>query len=474
MNRSVNRTNNQPVNQPVTQYVNRSRPRKPKPAFNPAGHMTAKARPQETSYSRFVRGGYVTLAFLVLGLGGWATFSKIEGAVIAPGTVIVEGDAKTVQHLNGGVIKDIYVKDSDFVQKGDVIMSLDPTVADATTALANSGYFETLAQIARLEAERDDRPDITWPSALRRTQSSRLDVRSAMQGQTELFRSRSLSFQGRVQQYEQKIAQSWDQIRGLQAQLNAAQSQSISISQELDSLRDLLRQNIIPKSRVVALEREKVSLEGRSADFAASMSRLNNVIAETQTAIAQSERERLEDILTDLRAAQIQLNTYAQQRASAGDISKRIEIKAPSSGLIHNMEKTTLGGVIRPGEEILQIIPKDQRLIVEARVSPQDIDKVIVGQFSNVRFSAFNQRKTPEVTGRIDRVSAEHLTDKYTGMTFFKVDISFEPSELERLSGQALLPGMPADVFIKTGSHSVMRYLLKPAQDSMSFAMREE
>ena len=447
---------------------------KPEKAIKLVVKSQAKPKPKTPSYRGFIRGGYATLAVLVLGVGGWATMSKIEGAVIAPGNVIVEGAPKTVQHLNGGIIKNIYVKDSDFVQKGDVIMSLDSTVANATTELANSGYFETLAEIARLEAERDDRPQIIWPAKLTQKLANNSDVRAAIKGQRELFQSRALSFQGRVQQYEQRIAQSRDQIRGLQAQLNAVQSQSRSISQELNGLRDLLRQNIIPKSRVVALERERVSLEGRSADYAASISRLDNVIAETQTAIAQSDRERFEEVLTELRAAQIKLNTYAQQRASAGDISDRVEIKAPSSGLVHNMEKTTLGGVIRPGEDILQIIPKDQRLVVAARVSPQDIDKVKVGQFSNVRFTAFNQRKTPEVSGRIDRVSPEHLTDKYTGMRYFKVDISFEEKELERLNGQELLPGMPADVFINTGTHTVLNYLLKPAQDSMSLAMREE
>jgi len=439
------------------------------------GHIQRKAKAVSLGrgYDPYIIGGYLTLVLLVVGIGGWASASKIESAVIAPGAVIVEGKAKTVQHLNGGIIKDIFVKDSDFVTKGDVILSLDPTVVNAATDFANSGYFETLAEIDRLSAERDGRAQILWSSEIR-AHAGDPETRLAQGGQVQLFEARRQSYYGRVQQLEQRTAQSRDQMRGINAQSAAIDAQANSIAQELVGLRELLAERLIPKSRVVTLDRELSSLRGRLSENQASVARLTNVVAETQTAIVQTRREWVEAILTDLRAAQAKLSTYTQQRASANDISARIDITAPTSGYIHKFTKTTLGGVILPGEEILQIIPKGQRLVVEARINPQDIDKVELGQVSNVRFSAFNQRKTPEIPGQIASVSPERLSDPITGMTYFNVNVSFDPKDMERLKGQQLLPGMPAEVFIKTGTRSALSYMVKPAQDAMNLSMREE
>ena len=434
----------------------------------------ADVKSAKEPYDRFLRMGFIAIFFL-LGIGlVWGSLAKIKGAVIAPGVVVVEGKPKILQHLDGGIVGKIFVKDGDDVTEGDVVMRLDPTMLGANEDLVYTRLRETMARVARLEAERDSERQIAWPDDLINAQDNPI-VASAMLGQEKLFRARRIAASGQVQQLEQRIAQFNDQIDGLNALILSKETQAQKIREEADAKRTLVEKGWLAKPVILTLEREELRLKGDVANHQSEIARLLNSISETDVQILQLRRERQAEVLTELRQADTEASDFREQLTTASDQLRRIDVIAPVTGKVHNMTVTTIGGVVAPGQEIMQIIPADDRLIIEAQVDPADIDQIYPGQKTTVRLSAFNMRTTPEMNGLVIQSSADRIIDQVTGMPYYSVKIEIPPNELARLpENLTLLPGMPAESFMQTDSRSVLSYILKPATDAMDHTFREE
>ena len=434
----------------------------------------ANQKPAKEPYDRFLRMGFIGI-FLLLGIGlVWGSLAKIKGAVIAPGVVVVEGKPKTLQHLDGGIVGEIFVKDGDEVQEGDIVMQLDPTMLGANEDLVNTRLRETMARVARLEAERDSQKNITWPEDLVASKNNPI-VASAMLGQEKLFNARRIAASGQVEQLQQRIAQVKDQISGLESLISSKENQAMKIREEADAKRTLVEKGWLAKPVILTLEREELRLKGDVANHESEIARLINSISETDVQILQLRRERQAEVLTELRQADTEASDFREQLTTASDQLRRIDVIAPVAGKVHNMTVTTVGGVVGPGQEIMQIIPADDRLIIEAQVDPADIDQIYPGQKTTVRLSAFNMRTTPEMNGLVIQSSADRIIDQVTGLPYYSVKIEIPPNELARLpKNLTLLPGMPAESFMQTDSRSVLSYILKPATDAMDHTFREE
>jgi len=434
----------------------------------------ANQKPAKEPYDRFLWMGFIAIALLI-GVGLiWGSLAKIKGAVIAPGVVVVEGKPKTLQHLDGGIVGEIFVKDGDTVNEGDVVMQLDPTMLGANEDLVNTRLREAMARVARLEAERDGQNSIKWPTDLVTAQDDPI-VASAMIGQEKLFNARRVAASGQVDQLQQRIAQFKDQISGLNSLISSKENQAMKIREEAEAKRTLVDKGWLAKPVILTLEREELRLKGDVANHQSEIARLNNSINETDVQILQLRRERQAEVLTELRQVETEVSDFREQLTTASDQLRRIDVIAPVTGKVHNMTVTTIGGVVAPGQEIMQIIPSADRLIIEAQVDPADIDQIYPGQKTTVRLSAFNMRTTPEMNGLVIQSSADRIIDQVTGMPYYSVKVEIPPEELARLpESLTLLPGMPAESFMQTDSRSVLSYVLKPATDAMNHTFREE
>ncbi len=435
-------------------------------------HISAGKRSKE-SYSRFVRFGYLMISILLLGVGGWSFLAKIQGAVIATGIVIVESKPKVIQHLDGGIIGEILVKDGDYVQKGQVLLRLDPTTLKANQLIVQKRLYESMARVTRLEAERDGLSQIPWSDEFI-SEDDNAPMNVARLGQEKLFEARRRTDRGQVTQLQQRIDQANNQINGIRSMKRAKQAQLDLITKELSGLQTLLSEGHVSSSRVLSIEREQARLDGEIANLVSDEARIKSNIGEIQTQILQVRKDRQEAILTELRQAQADVNDQKEQLVTASKQFERIDVQSPVEGIVHNMTATTIGGVVAPGQDVMQIIPQTDQLIIDAQVLTQDIDQVYEGQPVNVRFSAFNQRKTPELSGMVKQASADAIVDPITGMPYYSVKIEVLAEELEKFGNLKLIPGMPAEVFIQTESRSVISYILKPVSDAMERSMREE
>lgn len=429
---------------------------------------------KDRSYDRYLRSGLIVLAVL-LGATLLAMFMPIQGAVIAPGSIVVQGKPKVLQHLDGGIVGEIFVQDGDPVEAGDIVMRLDTTALSANQDLLDNRLIEAQALQARLVAERDDAASIEWP-ALFPIETRTPDITKRIDDQTELFETRRRARLGQVSQLNSRISQQADQITGFRSIIRSREQQLILINKQLAGQKILVDKGVIKEaySTILQLEREQASLQGEIASYTSEIARTRNAIGETEIEILQSRRTFQESVLTELRGTESQISDLREQLVTAEDQTKRIDIVAPVDGIVHNLTLTTVGGVVTPANPIMEIIPTDATLIIEARVAPMNIDQVYVGQDTTVRLSAFNARTTPELDGKVLSTSASTLIDQVTGMPYYTVQVVIPPDQLVRLRGQILVPGMPAEAFMQTDSRSIWNFLIKPASDQLSHAFREE
>jgi membrane fusion protein, type I secretion system len=427
----------------------------------------------QEAYTKYLRQGFIALFILVVCLGGWAAIFKIKGAVIASGVVVVEGEAKTLQHLDGGIVGEILVENGDIVKKGQVMVRLNPTAMEANRTIVEKRLFEAQARIDRLRTEWDEAKEISWSKILRDA-AARTDVAEILTGQQKLFEARKKSMNGQVAQLRQRIAQSREQIQGLRNLIVSKQSQISLIGEELEGLRTLLEKGYVSKTRVLALEREQARLEGDISTHRSDISRTNSAIGETEIQILQIKKDATAEILTELRQVESERSDLSEQLITASDQFERIDIISPVAGIVHDMSVTTIGGVITPGQPIMQIIPINDRLIIEARIRPIDIDQVYVGQPARINLSAFSQRTTPQLDGFVINTSADSLIDQVTGAPYFSVSIEIPAGEKEKLGDLTLIPGMPAESFIQTEERTVLNYILKPFSEQLGRSLREE
>ncbi len=432
-------------------------------------------RAPERDYLLYLRIGYIGVAVLVLGLFGWSAVAKIKGAVIAPGFVAVEGKPALIQHLDGGVVSGIFVRDGDQVQVGHPLIQLDPTEIDASREIVRVQLNETRARVERLRTERDGLVRIDFPPDLLDAAGTNPRVRNAVDGQRSLFAARRAAMLGQVGQLQQRLGQSESQIRGLRALIESNRLQIIKLTEERTAKQTLVDKGFLGKPAVLALEREQLRLEGDVQSRQSEIDRLRGQIVETRGQISQVQRDLQAEVLAELRLAEAEVANYREQLTAASAQAGRVLITAPVSGTVHNLTITTTGGIVQSAAELMQIIPSEARLIILTQVQPADIDQIYSGQQATVRLSAFNARSTPELNGSVVRVSPDRLVDPETGFPYYEVQVELPPEQLSRLSDTlTLVPGMPAEAFMQTDSRTVLNYLMQPAIDAMRRAGREE
>ena len=418
-----------------------------------------------------VKLGIWIIALVFGGLGLWSVTFSIDGAVVAAGVVQVEAARKKVQHLEGGIVKEVRVRDGDAVAEGDVLIRLDDTSTGANLRLVQGQSAELAIRRYRLLAERDGAAEFALPQAAA-TRSDRAFV-DIVSGQRALFDARRSSRLLEVDLLRKQQMQLRAQIDGFQKQEASKVKQIDFFEDELEGLRTLFAQGLTPKSRLLALEREAERGRGELAALAASISGAETKLQEIELAIHKITQTFHEKVTEELRAVEAELNTFSEKLVSVEDQTQRTEIRAPRRGRVLNLAVHNAGSVIRPGETIMEIVPEDDTLVIGARVAPQDIDKVAARAPAIVRFSAFNQRTTPELFGEVQRVSADLVSDA-AGQAGYQAIIEIPPREVGRLQGLVLVPGMPAEVFIRTGARTPIGYLLKPLTDTFTRALRED
>ncbi|MCX2721351.1 HlyD family type I secretion periplasmic adaptor subunit [Roseibium salinum] len=408
------------------------------------------------------------LAVLVVGgVGGWATFTEISGAVVSAGTVVVESNVKQVQHREGGIVHEIRVKNGDTVKAGELLISLDDTVTRANLAVVTKQLTDLTAQQLRLEAERDDLRRIEWPEE-RRGQLGDIE-----RSQQLLLEARLNSKEGRKNQLEEQIRQFNKQTEGLEAQVRAKETEIELIKEELADLGGLLDKQLVSKSRVTALRREMARLEGEYGDLIAQIARTLEAISERKIQILQIEETYRAEVLERLQEVRSRIAQLEEQKIAAEDELTRVDILAPRDGYVHQLSVHTIGGVIAPGETVMAIVPREDQLIVEAQVRPVDIDQMAPGQGARVRFPSFDQRTTPELNAKLLTLSPDLSQDERTGTSYYVARLAIDDAELGKLGDHVLVPGMPVETFMRTGDRTVLSYLVKPITDQIAHALRE-
>jgi HlyD family secretion protein len=447
------------------------------PAASPAP-MPAKGPVEYPSADPWIRIGFVAIFATLGALTAWAGFSNITGAVIGAGIVTVETNIKTVQHLDGGIVAELLVKNGDRVQEGDTLMRLDDTSAKSNLGIINARLGELYIQRARLEAETKGAARIDLPADVARDAASDPRMATFLASQQSLFAARRNRQGGEAGLLMQQRAQLNEQVTGLTSELESRNRQSTLIKREIESVRPLLEQGLYTMTRMLSLERESARLEGEIGRLRGDIARVKGAISENEGKIQQIQKEMLQQVSSEQREAQGKIAELEEQKVAIEDKLKRIEIKAPRSGYVHNLAIHTVGGVVSPANPIMEVIPEEDRLIVEAKVSPNDIEQVVVGHTASVRFPAFNQRTTPVIDGKVVKRSAASITDKNPAMAaagpYFTVTIEIAAAEIANLGeGKKLIPGMQAEVYIETEKRTILSYLVKPFTDYFGKAFRE-
>lgn len=414
----------------------------------------------------------MTIAIAFGGFGTWAALASLDSAAIAPGVVVVETDRKSVQHLEGGLVKEILVRDGDMVDKNDVLIRLENTHAGAMHEIVRGELDAALAEESRLIAERDDRDAIAFPRELLE-RSKVAKVSKAVQGQRHLFTARRTSFHGQVAILEKSIAQFGEEIEGLKAEQSAREQQITILDGELRGLRKLLKLGNVPRNEVLAYERKLAELSGEKGRYMANVARAEQGIGEAELRIGQLRKAAREGVVAELRAVQERIFGLEERLVAAKDVLGRTEIRAPARGVVMGLKAHTTGGVISPGREILQVVPVGDRLVIEARIDPIDIDDVEVGQQATVRLTAFKLRSTPIIVGTLINLSADTLVDEYSGTPYYLARIEVSKEQLASLGDLQLQPGMPVEALVKTGTRTALGYMLSPLTENLGLAFRE-
>lgn len=426
----------------------------------------------ETMTSKSIRrslvGGGVVAIVMLFGVGGWAGFASFSGAVIAPGALVVESHLKKVQHPNGGVVENVFVRDGDYVHTGDMLVRLDETITRASYAAITKTINELSARQARLLAERDDLDALQEPADIEPAA-----VEKIMEEERRLFRIRATARQGQKKQLAERITQLEEQARGTGEQIAAKKKEIELIAKELGGVRELWLKNLIPIQRLTALERDAARLVGEHGSLISAVAQVKGRIAETELQIIQIDQDMRAEVGRELTDIRTRLGELAEKKIAAEDQLKRIDIRAPYDGYVHQLAVHTIGGVVSASEPLMMIVPKSDDLRAEVRINPHDIDNVRVGQAAFIRFPAFNQRTTPELKAEVDFVSADVAVDAKTGQSFYLVRMFIPADEMARLQDLKLTPGMPIETYILTGDRTVISFLTKPLTDHVNRSFRE-
>lgn len=404
----------------------------------------------------------------------WAALVPLQSGAVAQGRIVVDSNRKEIQHLEGGIVKEIAVKEGQLVTAGQLLVRLDNTTSQARSDLLRGEYIAARASEARLLAERDNKPSITFPEELTRLESTDQQVRDNLDSQRRLFASHKESLTGQIDVLNQKMGQSGSEIGGLREQASAASQQIALLNEEIEVVRGLLAKGNALKPRLLALERQRADLLGQRGQAQAMISRASQTGNESKINILNLKTEFLNQVVAELKETQTQVSSLSEQMRSAGDVARRVDIMAPIAGTVTGLQVHTIGGVVKSGDTLMTLIPQDDKLIVEARVTPQDIDMVHAGLKAQVRLTAFKARYLRPAEGTVMTISADRFDDQRTGEGFFIARIEIPQSELKDIGDLKLSPGMPAETLIVTGRRTMLSYLVRPIRESFGRAFREQ
>jgi HlyD family secretion protein len=439
------------------------------PPNEASGNLILRAR---WSFEYELRLGLrILIVATVLG-GGWFVFMPLAGAVVVPGNVVVQSNVKQIQHPTGGVIGEIKVHNGTLVHAGDLLVRLDATQTQASLQVVTKQLDETRARIARLVAERDGLGQISVPAELAAKSNDEM-VKSLLASEDSLFKARSSARQSQIDLLRSQIAQLTQEISGLEAQVDSKAKQLELIQSELSGVQELYDKRLIPLTRLTSLQRDAARIEGERGQLTFTIAETKSKIDASELQIIRIGQDFRTEVVKDLNDAQGKEAELAERSVAARDLLDRIEIRTPTTGAVNQLSVHTIGGVIKAGETIMEIVPDTDDLQIEAHVQPKDIDHVKTGQTAFVRLTAFNQRTTPQLNGTVSYVSADTGHDQQTNAPSYTVRVLLSEEERRRLNGQQLVPGMPAEVFVQTGSRSMMNYLFEPISDQMRRAFVE-
>jgi HlyD family secretion protein len=424
------------------------------------------------AFARELRTGLRALLVVGILAGGWMVLVPLAGAVVVPGNLVVQSNVKTIQHPTGGVVAEIPVHNGMRVSSGDLLLRLDATQAQASLQMVSKQLDEARARMARLVAERDGLPRPVVPAELSARQDEG-NVKMLLASEASLFRARATARDSQKDLLQSRVSQLGEEIGGLEAQVASKARQIELITGELTGVQELYDKRLVPLNRLTTLQRESARIEGERGQLVSAIAETKAKIGEAQLQIVKLDQDFRTDVVKELGESQGKEAELSERGVAARDVLERIELRAPTSGVIHQLTAHTLGGVIRAGDAIMEIVPDSDDLQIEARLQPNDIDQVRTGQQAYVRFSAFNQRVTPQLAGQVSYVSADISHDQQTNAPYFTVRVMLPDDERRRLAGLQLVSGMPAEVFMQTGSRTMFSYLFKPIFDQLQRAFVE-
>ncbi|BBL73924.1 HlyD family type I secretion periplasmic adaptor subunit [Methylomagnum ishizawai] len=436
---------------------------------------TTPALPDDDRPARRI--GLVTVLLVFGVFGGWAALAPLDSAALAPGVITVESYRKTVQHLEGGIIETLQVRDGETVKKDQVLVTLDNTQPKAQLEVLRGEYYIAAAREARLVAQRDGLAGVAYPpDLLARRDDPR--VQDAIRVQSQTFAVRKTAHEGEIAVYQRQVEQLKAKANGLRSQRQSRERLVESYRGELKDYASLLEEGFTEKQKVRELERSLAQSEGQLGELVADIAATELQISETELKILQLKKELQREVAKELVEVQAQSFELREKIQSVEATVQRTVVKAPEAGMVMGLAVHTLGAVIQPGGHILDIVPQNEKLIVEAHVSPNDIDRVKVGQQAEIRFTAFKSRETPKIDGRLSSLSADRLVDERQpeAMPYYLARVEVSPEGLKDLAGQhlELVPGMPAEVLINTGARTLLEYLTRPLTDTFARSFIED
>lgn len=411
--------------------------------------------------------------FMVGSMGIMGAATDMSGALISSGSLVVESSVKKVQHPAGGVVKSLLVHEGARVAAGDLLIRLDETVAQANLSAVTKSLWELEARRARLQAERDGAGDVAFPDTLTSLPSGS-PAAAIISGELRFFHLRREASEGQQHQLREQVSQLHQQITGLDDQLTAKKQEAELLAKELVGVEQLWDQKLVSITRLVTLQRDSARLLGERGQLTASIAQAKGKISETELKILQIDQDFRSDVAKELADVRAKYAETVEKQVTARDQAEKLELRAPQAGVVHDLNVHTEGGVIAAGETIMTIVPDQDSLIVETRVQPQDIDQVRLGQPAALRFTNFNQRTTPEIEGEVSRIGADVSREDKSGPAYFTVRIAIGQEQAASLGTTRLMPGMPVEVFIRTGERTLLSYLTKPLADQMHRAFREK
>ncbi len=429
--------------------------------------------PSQKSLQRHVLAVVTLGIILVGGLGGWAATATLSNAVIAEGTVVIDDNAKKIQHLTGGIVSEIAVKEGEHVKTGDLLLRLDGTAVESSLGIVDSTLAQLYARRARLKAELAGKTSFT--SADVTAEAVNFDRNpSLIEGELQLFANRYSALVGMKKQLSERKKQLAEEIFGIGEQIKSIDNGLTIIEEEYKATNSLYSQQLVTMQRVNSLKRQRVELEGSRGERLAARAQAEGKISEIDLQILQLDEDRRTESAKELTQVESDIAQSEERQVALKDQLDRLELRAPMDGRIYQVTVHTVGGIVNPGDALMLLAPDARALTIEAKIATRNIDQIYPGQAVNLRFTAFDQRTTPEVAGTVATISPDAVTEQRSGVTYYPIRILPEEKDVKKLQGMTLYPGMPAEVFIKIAERSVISYLSKPLMDQINHTFREE